>query len=218
MLASWPPSGPCAVLVRAKSRHKKSPWCSNRATARALLDDLFGAVSGAAIYRNASFLTGKLGERVASEALTIIDDGGLPGLFGSTPFDDEGVISRRTPVIERGVLVNYLNNSYTARRLGLKTTGNASRGLSWQRERGSREPVHRGGRACAGEDSCGREERPVCHPSHRDVGGHSDRRLLIGVQRPVDRKWRVGVSCQRDYDRGKFETNAERFAASGIGS
>jgi PmbA protein len=99
-------------------------------TARALLDDLFGALSGSAIYRNASFLAGKLGEKVAAEQLTIIDDGGIPGLFGSSPFDDEGVPSRRTPAIERGVLTNYLLNCYAAHRLGLKTTGNASRALS----------------------------------------------------------------------------------------
>jgi PmbA protein len=54
----------------------------------------------------------------------------MPGLFGSTPFDDEGVPSRRTVVIERGVLKSYLLNTYYARKLGLKTTGNASRGLS----------------------------------------------------------------------------------------
>ncbi len=54
----------------------------------------------------------------------------MPGLFGSSPFDDEGVPSRRTVVIERGVLQSYLLNTYTARKLNLKTTGNASRGLS----------------------------------------------------------------------------------------
>jgi len=99
-------------------------------TAQALLGDLFDAVSGSAIYRQASFLAGKLGERIASDALTIIDDATMPGLFGSSPFDDEGVAARRTVVVERGVLKSYLLNTYTARKLGLKTTGNASRGLS----------------------------------------------------------------------------------------
>jgi PmbA protein len=60
----------------------------------------------------------------------VIDDGTIPGLFGSSPFDDEGVRTRRTVVIENGVLKNYLLNTYTARKLGLKTTGNASRGLT----------------------------------------------------------------------------------------
>jgi PmbA protein len=51
-------------------------------------------------------------------------------LFGSSPFDDEGVPSRRTVVIENGVLQSWLLNSYTARKLGMKTTGNASRGIT----------------------------------------------------------------------------------------
>ncbi len=109
---------------------QKVPVIFEPRTARALLEDLFGAVSGSAIYRGASFLAGKLGEQVASELVTIVDDAILPGLFGSSPFDDEGVESRRTLVIDRGVLKSYLLNTYTARKLGMKTTGNASRGLS----------------------------------------------------------------------------------------
>jgi PmbA protein len=109
---------------------QKVPVIFEPRTARMLLGDLFDAVNGGAIYRHASFLTGKLGEKIASEALTIIDDATMPGLFGSSPFDDEGVTSRRTVVIERGVLKSYLLNTYTALKLGLKTTGNASRGLA----------------------------------------------------------------------------------------
>ena len=99
-------------------------------TARSLLGDLFDAVSGSAIYRQASFLAGRLGEKIASDTLTVIDDSTLPGLFGSSPFDDEGVTARRTVVVERGVLRSYLLNTYSARKLGLKTTGNASRGIT----------------------------------------------------------------------------------------
>jgi PmbA protein len=109
---------------------QKVPVIFEPRTARSLLGDLFDAVNGGAIYRESSFLAGKLGEKIASEHLTIIDDATIPGLFGSSPFDDEGVPSRRTVVIERGVLKSYLLNTYTARKLGLKTTGNASRGLS----------------------------------------------------------------------------------------
>lgn len=99
-------------------------------TAQSLLGDLFDAVNGSAIYRNASFLAGKLGERIASESVTLIDDATLPGLFGSSPFDDEGAPSRRTVVVERGILRSYLLNAYSARKLGLRTTGNSSRGLT----------------------------------------------------------------------------------------
>jgi PmbA protein len=98
--------------------------------ARSLIDNIFEALSGDSIYRNESFLAGRLGEKIASEQLTVIDDGTIPGLFGSSPFDDEGVPVRRTVLIERGVLKSYLLNTYTARKLGLRTTGNASRGLT----------------------------------------------------------------------------------------
>ena len=109
---------------------QKAPIVFEPRTARALLGELFDAVNGSAIYRHASFLTGKLGEKIASDELTVIDDATMPGLFGSSPFDDEGVAGRRTVVIDRGVLKSYLLNTYAARKLGLKTTGNASRGLS----------------------------------------------------------------------------------------
>ena len=99
-------------------------------TARSLLENLFEAIEGRAIFRQSSFLAGKLGEKVASENITVIDDGTITGLFGTSPFDDEGVPTRRTPVIEKGILKNYLLNTYSARKLGMKTTGNAARGIS----------------------------------------------------------------------------------------
>jgi PmbA protein len=109
---------------------QKVPVVFDPQTARTLLANIFEAVEGDSIYRSASFLAGKLGERVASENVTIVDDGTLPGLFGTSPFDDEGVPSRRTVVIDRGVLRNYLLNTYTARKLGMRTTGNAARGIT----------------------------------------------------------------------------------------
>ena len=117
-------------LGARKVETQRVPVVFEPRTARSLLGNLFEAAHGESIYRHASFLAGRLGEKVATENLTIIDDGTIPGLFGSSPFDDEGVPTRRTPVIERGVLKSYLLNTYTARKLGMKTTGNASRGLS----------------------------------------------------------------------------------------
>jgi PmbA protein len=99
-------------------------------TARSLLGHVFDAVRGDAIYRSSSFLTGKLHQEIASENVTILDDGLRPGGFGSRPFDGEGIPSSITAVVERGVLQNYLLNCYTARKLGLPTTGNASRGIA----------------------------------------------------------------------------------------
>lgn len=97
---------------------------------RALIEHIFEAVNGDAVYRSASFLAGKLGQKIAGENITVVDDGTMIGGFGSSPFDGEGVPSRKTVVVERGVLNSYLLNTYTARKLGLKTTGNAARGLA----------------------------------------------------------------------------------------
>jgi PmbA protein len=117
-------------LGAVKVETQRVPVIFEPRTARTLLGNVFEAVDGRAIYRNASFLAGKLGEKIADERITLIDDGTIPGLFGSSPFDDEGVPTRRTPVIERGVLRNYLLNTYTARKLNMKTTGNAARGIT----------------------------------------------------------------------------------------
>ncbi len=117
-------------LGARKAATQKAPVVFEPRVARSLVGHIFSAVSGDAVYRKASYLAGLLGQSVAGANVTIVDDGTLPGLFGTSPFDDEGVPSRRTAVIEGGVLANYLLNSYTARKLGLKTTGNASRGVT----------------------------------------------------------------------------------------
>jgi len=103
--------------------------------ARTLIGSLFEAASGDSIWRGASFLAGKLGEQIGAPNLTIIDDNTmlLPsgmGGFGTSPFDGEGLPSLRTVVVEKGVLCNYLLNTYTARKLSMKSTHNASRGLA----------------------------------------------------------------------------------------
>jgi PmbA protein len=103
--------------------------------ARSLIGSVFEAASGDAIWRHASFLAGKLDETIAHAGITIIDDhtmmlpSGVGG-FGTSPFDGEGLPSRRTIVVENGVLRNYLLNTYTARKLGMQSTHNASRGLA----------------------------------------------------------------------------------------
>jgi PmbA protein len=72
---------------------------------------------------------GKLGERVAASRLSVVDDGRMPGELGSRPFDGEGLPTRRTSVIQDGALTSYLLDTYTGRKLGLASTGNASRSL-----------------------------------------------------------------------------------------
>jgi PmbA protein len=99
-------------------------------TSRSLLGHLFEAVSGSAIYRRSSFLIDQIGQTVAAENVTVVDDALMPAGLGSTPFDDEGVSTRLTPIIENGILQNYLQSAYTARKLGARPTGNGSRTVS----------------------------------------------------------------------------------------
>jgi PmbA protein len=98
--------------------------------AGSILGHIFEGVNGDSVYRGESFLAGKLGEKIAGPNVTIVDDGTMPGGFGTSPFDGEGIPTRRTLVIENGILKSYLLNTYTAKKLGLETTANASRGLA----------------------------------------------------------------------------------------
>jgi len=96
--------------------------------ARSLLAQLAGCLSGGAIYRQASFLQDRMGDAIASELVTVIDDGRLPGGLGSRPFDGEGLPTRRNVLVAGGRLESWLLDSYSGRKLGLPSTGNASRG------------------------------------------------------------------------------------------
>ncbi|MGC2300086.1 MAG: TldD/PmbA family protein [Acidobacteriaceae bacterium] len=98
--------------------------------ARGLVGAVFDAAAGDAIYRGASIFAGKLGEEVAAPSVTVVDDGTIPGGFGTSPFDAEGLPSRRTVIIENGMLRSYILNTYAGRKLGMKSTGNAGRGLA----------------------------------------------------------------------------------------
>lgn len=117
-------------LGARKIKTQKATIVFEQQAAEALLGHLFDAVNGDAIYRHASFLADKLGKNVFGQNVTIVDDGTVVGGFGTRPFDSEGVPTRRTVVVENGELKNYLLNTYTAKKLNLATTGNASRGLA----------------------------------------------------------------------------------------
>ena len=96
-------------------------------TARSLLGSLVGCLSGYAIYRQSSFLAGRLDEAIAASSITVVDDGRLPAGLGSRPFDGEGQPTRRNRIVEKGRLRCYLLDCYSARKLGLESTGNATR-------------------------------------------------------------------------------------------
>ena len=94
-------------------------------TARSLIGHLVSAVSGGALYRRASFLLDQQGQRLFPEHIDIIERPRLPRGPASAAFDAEGVTTREQPLIERGVLTRYVLGSYSARKLGLASTGNA---------------------------------------------------------------------------------------------
>jgi PmbA protein len=93
-----------------------------------LLGGLLGAIDGESVLQGASFLAGRVGERIASELLSVIDDGTRPKGLASRPFDGEGVPTQRRTIVDRGVLKGFLYNTGVAHRAGTVSTGNASRG------------------------------------------------------------------------------------------
>ena len=122
---------------------QKCPVVFPPETARSIMGNLLSAADGDAIYRNSSMFSGKLGEQVAGENITMVDDGTMVfdhtlasgetirvGGFGTSPFDGDGLATRRTVVIDRGILKELMLNTYTARKLSMQSTGKASRGLA----------------------------------------------------------------------------------------
>jgi PmbA protein len=117
-------------LGARKVKTQEVPVIFDPQVANSILEHIFEGVNGDSVYRGASFLAGKLGQKIASPNINVIDDGTIVGGFGTSPFDGEGVPTRRTIIIENGVLTSYFLNTYTAKKLGMQTTGNASRGLA----------------------------------------------------------------------------------------
>jgi PmbA protein len=96
--------------------------------ARALLGGIITAINGERVVQGASFLKDFMGKQFASSLLTMIDDGTLGKSLGSSPFDGEGVPTQKLTLVENGVLKNFIYNTRAAKRAGVKSTGNASRG------------------------------------------------------------------------------------------
>jgi len=93
--------------------------------ARSLIGHFVGAVSGGNLYRKASFLVDSLGQPVFAPQVNVHEQPHLPQALGSAPFDGEGVATRSRALVESGELRGYVLNSYSARKLGMQTTGNA---------------------------------------------------------------------------------------------
>jgi PmbA protein len=116
-------------LGARKVSTQRVPVVFDSETAGSLMGNLCSAVSGYALYKGASFLAGQLDKPLAPEFVTVYDDGRVVGGLGSRPFDGEGLPTRKTTVVERGVLKSYLLDTYSGRKLGLASTGNASRSV-----------------------------------------------------------------------------------------
>jgi len=116
-------------LGARKVATKRVPVVFDQETAGSLLSNLCGAISGYGLYKRASFLLDKLGQTIASDLMTVYDDGRMAGGLGSRPFDGEGLATRKNTIVERGVLRSYLLDTYSGRKLGLPSTGNASRSV-----------------------------------------------------------------------------------------
>jgi PmbA protein len=107
----------------------EAPVVFDPETAADLLGHLFGALSGYAVYRGATFLKGRLGQAVASPLLTVVDEGRRVRGLGSRPFDGEGLRTRRNVPLENGVLRYFLCDAYAARKIGGRPNGCARRGV-----------------------------------------------------------------------------------------
>jgi PmbA protein len=96
--------------------------------ARSVLGGILAAIDGERVLQGASFLADKMDQKIASDLVTIIDDGTRAKGMASKPFDGEGVPTQKRTIVEKGVLKGFLYNTIVARRAGVQSTGNASRG------------------------------------------------------------------------------------------
>ena len=112
-------------LGARKLSSRKAPVLFEAPLALGLLGSLVQAVSGSALYRRATFLVDSLGRQIFPDHIDIEEDPFIPGAMGSGPFDDEGVTTHARDVVSGGVLQGYFLSTYSARKLGMKTTGNA---------------------------------------------------------------------------------------------
>ncbi|MGZ5215940.1 MAG: metalloprotease PmbA [Caldimonas sp.] len=116
------------ALSRLGSRKIKTcevPVLFESSLASGLLGSYVQATSGGSLYRKSSFLEGSLGKQVLADHLDLREDPHTPRGKGSAPFDDEGVVTKPRDIVAAGVVESYFLSTYSARKLGMKTTGHA---------------------------------------------------------------------------------------------
>jgi PmbA protein len=116
------------ALARLNARKldtRKCPVLFEAPLAAGLLGSFVQAVSGGALYRKSTFLLDSLGKQVFAPHIQVVEDPHVVGAVGSSPFDEEGVKTSKRDVVKDGVAQGYFLSTYSARKLGMKTTGNA---------------------------------------------------------------------------------------------
>jgi len=116
------------ALARLGARRlttRRAPVAYSPEMARGLFRHFIGAISGPSQYRKASFLLNAAGEQVFPDFISMRERPHIPKALASSPFDQEGAATHDRELVRAGVLAGYVLGSYSARRLGLKTTGNA---------------------------------------------------------------------------------------------
>ncbi len=112
-------------LGAVKPETQSVPVVFDQITAASLVSSLASAASGGRVYQKLTYLADRLGEKIGSDALTMVDDPLIPRGHGSKPFDSEGVRTRKNVILEAGVLKSFLLGTYSANKLGMKTTGSS---------------------------------------------------------------------------------------------
>lgn len=118
------------MLGAKKVKTQRVPVIFDPMMAASFVGNVAGAANGDAVFKKSSIFAPLMGKAVAAPSVTLVDDGVLARGLGTSPFDGEGVACRRTPIIEGGVLKNFLYDTFTARKAKAKSTGNASRGYN----------------------------------------------------------------------------------------
>ncbi|MDB5773690.1 MAG: pmbA [Burkholderia sp.] len=114
-----------ARLNARKLNTRQCPVLFEAPLAAGLLGSFVQAVSGGALYRKSTFLLDSLGRQVFSPHIQVVEDPLIVGAVGSAPFDEEGVKTQRRDVVRDGLVQGYFLSTYSARKLGMKTTGNS---------------------------------------------------------------------------------------------
>ena len=112
-------------LSARKLSTRQTPVLYEAPVASSLLSHFVGAVRGSSLYREASFLLGELNKEVFAPWVRLYEQPHLKKGLGSAPFDNEGVATRDRVLVQDGILLGYVLDSYSARKLGMETTGNA---------------------------------------------------------------------------------------------